>query len=175
MLVHAIRHILSDRSIKCLRSIRKERYSIPKRIPSWNIYYAWNQIGRWTIKIGQVDILLEVFLFSSHLSLPSQGHLEQVMHIFGYLKVHTKLRLIFDSSKPQIISSRFKTYDWFDFYRGSMEGILSDIPEAWGFYVSISVFVDTDLVGDKLNRNNQTDILIFVNKLPLYWYIKHQP
>ena len=31
---------------------------------------------RWAIEIGQVDILLETSLMSSHLAMPREGHLE---------------------------------------------------------------------------------------------------
>ena len=45
---------------------------------------------RWAVELGRLDILLEVSMLSSHLALPREGHLEQVMHIFGYLKQHPK-------------------------------------------------------------------------------------
>ena len=35
-------------------------------------------------------------MMSAYLVLPRKVHLEQVIHIFGYLKVHKKLRLLFD-------------------------------------------------------------------------------
>ena len=38
---------------------------------------------------------------SKHLALPREGHLEQVLHIVGYLKEHKKLRLLFDLSYPK--------------------------------------------------------------------------
>ena len=72
---------------------------------------------RWTVEIGRVDILLEVSNISSHLSLPREGHLEQVLHIIGYLKEHKRLRLMMDCSYPNINEDRFKHYDWEDFYR----------------------------------------------------------
>ncbi len=45
---------------------------------------------RWAIEIGRVDILLETSLLSSYLAMPRAGHLEQALHIFGYLKTHPK-------------------------------------------------------------------------------------
>ena len=61
--------------------------------------------------IGRIDILLEVLMISMHLALPRQGHLEQVIHIFEYLKIHKRLSLLFDSDHPRINPSRFKSYD----------------------------------------------------------------
>ena len=40
----------------------------------------------WAVKLSRVDILMETSMMSTHLDMPRQGHLEQVHHIFGYLK-----------------------------------------------------------------------------------------
>ena len=67
---------------------------------------------------------------SSHLAMPREGYLEQVLHIVGYLKIHKKMRLMFDSAYPTMKESWFKTYDWFDFYHDAKEAILPNMPEA---------------------------------------------
>ena len=142
---------------------------VTPELKSDGVQYYQELIGmlRWAVEIGRVDILLEVSLMSSHLALPRQGHLEQVLHIFGYLKSHKKLRLMFDSDYPQISPGRFKQYNWFDFYRGAEEAIPPNMPEARGLPMATSVFVDADLAGDKRNRRSQTGILIFCNKAPI--------
>ena len=134
------------------------------------VQYYMELIGvlRWAVEIGRVDIHLEVVLLSSHLAMPRQGHLEQVMHIFGYLKIHKKMRLMFDTSDPHISSGRFKTYDWEDFYRDAEEGIPGNMPETRGLPVSVYEFVDADFAGDKSNRRSQTGVLIFLNKAPVH-------
>ena len=72
--------------------------------------YYQESIGvlRWAVEIDLVDILHEVSLMSSHLALPRHRHLKQVLHIFGYLKEHKKLRLMFDSDHLQISPNKFK-------------------------------------------------------------------
>ena len=62
------------------------------------IQYFQELIGvlRLACKIGRVDILLETSLLSTHLASPRIGHLEQVFHIFGYLKDSSKRKLGFD-------------------------------------------------------------------------------
>ncbi len=40
----------------------------------------------WMVEIGCVDIMVEVSMLSSHLTLPRKGHLEAALHIMGYLK-----------------------------------------------------------------------------------------
>ena len=44
---------------------------------------------RWTAELGCVDILLETTMVSTHMALPRKGHMEQVYHVFGYLKTHS--------------------------------------------------------------------------------------
>ena len=47
-------------------------------------------ILRWAVKLGRVDKLMENSMMSTHLAIPRWGHLEQVHHIFGYLKERPK-------------------------------------------------------------------------------------
>ena len=41
-------------------------------------------------------------LLSQHLELPREVHLEQALHVLGYLKDHKKLILIFDCGVPTV-------------------------------------------------------------------------
>ena len=79
---------------------------------------------RWAVEIGRVDILLETSLLSSHLAMPRVGHLEQAIHIFGYLKTHPKRKLAFDPAHPAINENRFQKCDWTEFYRDASEAII---------------------------------------------------
>ena len=65
---------------------------------------------------------------SAYLELPRIGHLEQVIHMFGYLNFHPKINIAFDSAHPSIDERRFKTYDVYDFYRSAKEKIPLDCP-----------------------------------------------
>ena len=47
---------------------------------------------RWAIELGRVDVLLEMSLLSHHFALLREGHLEQALHIMGYLKSHKKFK-----------------------------------------------------------------------------------
>ena len=57
---------------------------------------------RWTVEIGLVDILLELSLLSSYQASPRQGHLEQIYHIFAYLKHKPKITLYFNPDMAHI-------------------------------------------------------------------------
>ena len=140
------------------------------------VRYYQELIGvlRWAIELGRVDILLEVSLLSTHLALPCTGHLQQVYHIFGYLKQSPQRRLFFDPDHPNITEDRFQQFDWVDFYRDAKEEIPIDAPEPQGREVGIHCFVDASHASDKATRRSQTGILIFVNKAPVIFYSKRQ-
>ena len=98
---------------------------------------------------------------SAHLALPHIGYLDQVIHMFGYLKMHPKRKIAFDAAHPSIDECRFKKYDWYDFYRGAKEAIPLDCPEPLGNSISTHCFVDADLAGNLISGRIQTGVLIF--------------
>ena len=69
--------------------------------------------------MGRVDILLETLLISAHLALPRIGHLEKIIHMFGYIKMHLNRKIAFDAARPSIDERILKKYDWYDFYCGT--------------------------------------------------------
>ena len=109
----------------------------------------------WPTELGRVHILFEVSLLSQHLALPREGHLEQVLHIFGFLKENKKLRILFDCSQPEMDERWFKEYEWSDYYRYAEEKVTTNMPEARGLSVTLSMFVDASHAGNK-NRRSQT-------------------
>jgi hypothetical protein len=140
------------------------------------IRYYQELIGvlRWSIELGRIDIATEVSMLSTHLAMPREGHLQQVYHIFGYLKAKPKKTLAFDPQHPNIDETRFVKYDWHDFYRGAQEAIPGDAPKPRGNYVSTHCFVDADHAGNRVTRRSQTGILLFLNRAPIIWYSKRQ-
>ena len=111
---------------------------------------------------------------STYLALPKVGHLEQLFHVFGYLKEKPKQKIAFDLYHLLIDERRFKKHDWYDFYRDAMEAILGDMPPPRGNGVTTHCFEDADLAGNTVTRRSQTGILIFVNRAPIIWQRKRQ-
>ena len=86
---------------------------IPKHsIEGLQVYQELISILLWAVEIGRVDILLEVSLLSSQISLPRVGHLQSVYRVFGCLKQLPKSKLYFDPRKPIISEDRFQKFDW---------------------------------------------------------------
>ena len=76
------------------------------------VYQELIGILRWSVKIGRVDIILEVSLLSSQLEFTCVGHLQAVYIVFGYLKQVPKHKLYFDPRKPMIFEDRFQKFDF---------------------------------------------------------------
>jgi hypothetical protein len=51
-----------------------------------NYYLELIGILRWIVELGRIDIMVAVSLLSSYCMQPRRGHLDQLFHIFGYLK-----------------------------------------------------------------------------------------
>lgn len=85
---------------------------------------------RCAIEIGCVGILLETLLHSSYLAMPRVGHLEQALHIFGYLKTHPATReLGFDLAHLVTNENRFHKYNYMEFSRDTSEAVPDNMPK----------------------------------------------
>ena len=71
---------------------------------------------------------------------------------------------MFNCSYPITSFKLFKEYDWFDFYRDAKEAIPPNMPESRRQEVSIYMFVDADLAGDKSTKRIQIGVFIFIHK-----------
>ena len=69
-------------------------------------------ILRWVIKLGRIDIISKVSLFSSHVVLPREGHLEAEIHIMAHVGQRYNSRLVYDPLYPDIDCNVFKKYNW---------------------------------------------------------------
>jgi hypothetical protein len=76
----------------------------PKRA---NYCMSLNGILRWSVKIGRMDITCEVSMMLLHVTLPREGHLTQLFHMFAYLKKKHNTRMVFDPSYPFVDEERF--------------------------------------------------------------------
>ena len=131
-------------------------------------------ILRWIVELGRVDIYTEVSMLSSCLALPREGHLEQVFHIFAYLKKHhNALMVVFDPREPDIeFSEHFPEQDWSYSTMGRMdmkEELPPDMPTPLGNPFVIRAYVDSDHAGDQITRRSRTGFIVYLNGAPIYW------
>ena len=140
-------------------------------------YQSLIGILRWIVELGQVDVCLEVSMMSSHLALPREGHLEQVLHIFAYLKKYHNTELVYDPSDPFMDENDFERRDWASSEFGYMEGekeFSAKIPEPRGHGFIMRAKVDANHASDTVSRRSRTGFLIYLNFALVYWWSKKQ-
>jgi len=115
-----------------------------------------------------------VSMLSHYLVQPRVGHLEAALHIFAYLKLHDRSKVVLDDTLPDLSASCFLDCDWSSFYPDAKEAIPSNMPAPRGNSVVVTCFVDADHAGDRVTRRSQTGILIFANRAPIVWHSKRQ-
>ena len=59
---------------------------------------------RWIVELGRVDVCLDCSMLSSHLALPREGHLHQLIQVFACLKKTTTLRWCMIQATPVLTS-----------------------------------------------------------------------
>ncbi len=141
-------------------------------LASW--YASLIGMLRWMVEIGRVDIITEVSLMSSHMAMPREGHLDAVLHIFGFLKIKYNSRMCFDPTVPYCDDSAFKDCDWKQFYGNVVEPIPSNAPEPRGKSVHLRMYVDSDHAGEKRTRRSRTGFFVYINSALTQWISKKQ-
>ena len=161
-----------------ITTIYRPELDVTSELNADDASYYQSLIGilRWMVEIGRVDICLEVSMMASHLALPRIGHLEQVLHIFAYMKKYHNAEMIFDSTEPDIELSIFEKEDWTSSEFGSdmKEEIPANMPEPRGMGFIMHANVDADHAADTTTRRSRTGFLVFLNCAPIYWLSKKQ-
>jgi hypothetical protein len=105
--------------------------------------------------------------------VPREGHLEAVLHVFAYLRLHHNARVVFDPKYPSVDIGNFIKTDWKSMYGDVKEMIPSDAPVSRGKEVDLRLFVDSDHVGEKFTRRSRIGFVMYLNMAPLVWFSKH--
>ena len=186
-----------ESSIKNVEMNAKERgLSLPKKAPTplshnykpetdtspelndkdtqW--YQEMIGILRWAIELGRIDINFEVGIMASHTAMPRKGHLEEVLHIFAYLKKEPNKWILMDPAYPPPFEGTETPVesDWSELYPDAEEPIPTDMPKPRGKHVVITCFVDADHASNRVTRRSHTGMIILVNMAPIIWYSKRQ-
>ena len=133
-------------------------------------------ILRWATELGRIDILLEVSLLSSYAAMPRWGHLQELYHIFAFLKKSPKFSLYMSPELPNFdaVVSKRNPDDFKEHYRDAKEPMPSRMPIPRGKPVVMSAYVDASHAGNKLTRQSHTGVQIFVNRALVMWHSKKQ-
>jgi hypothetical protein len=143
--------------------------------PDCSLFYQ-HLIGvmRWMVELGCIDIATEVSVLSSYLACPRKGHLENALHVMGYLRLKHNARLIFDPTYPDIDQTAFPSFDWTGFFGNMEEAIPPNMPPPLGKDIDLHMIVDSDHAGKKRTQRSRTGFIIFCNSALIIWLSKQQ-
>ena len=118
-------------------------------------------------------------MLSSHLVLPRKRHLEEVFHVFAYLKSHMNSEIVFDLTTPDITMRIFQKQDLnVSIYKFPGEELKEelppDMPALLVFACLNRVFLDAGHAGGSVTRRSQSGYIVFLNGAPIYWLSKKQ-
>ena len=105
---------------------------------------------------------------------PRERHFDAVLKIMGYFKQFYKRRLIFDTFYQDHSHVNWETHDWNELYFDAEKELLYDMPVGKGKLVKMTVYVDANHAHDLVTKRSVTEIIIFLNNIPVKWISKRQ-
>ena len=104
---------LPKRAHAPFRSNYRPELDISAELPPLEANHFQSLLGilRWVVELGRIDIAVEVLMMSFMMAMPRRGHLEQVFHIFEYLKQRYNSEMVFDPTVPVFEESLFPQED----------------------------------------------------------------
>jgi hypothetical protein len=130
---------------------------------------------QWMVTIGRLDITTAVMTMSGFRVAPRIGHLERLKRIYGYLSKmrHSAIRV--RTEEPDYSDLPDMEHDWARSVYGEISELVpQDAPEPLGKPVTLTHYVDANLMHDTISGRSVTGILHMINKTPLDWYSKKQ-
>ena len=160
-----------------IKSGYRPEVDITPALDTTNAAYYQSLIGilRWVVELGRVDICCEVSMLSSQLVLPREGHMEQLLNIFAYLKRNHNAEMIFDPCDPDIDFSEFERRDWSTSEFGTVEPNKAppNAPGPRGRGFIMRIFKDADHASDTVTRRSRSGFLCYLNCAPITWKQVH--
>jgi hypothetical protein len=130
---------------------------------------------QWVITIGRFDVMTAVMTLSGFRAAPRKGHLDRVKRIYGYLSKMRSAAIRVRVDEPDYSDLPNFEYDWSKTVYGDVEELIpKDAPAPLGKHVTLTHYVDANLMHDLITGRSVTGILHFVNKMPIDWYSKKQ-
>ena len=160
-----------------LRTDYRPELDVTSELGAQEVTYYQSIIGvlRWMDELGRVEICLKVSMMSSHLALPRVGHINQVCHVFGYLRKHHNTELAFDPRDPMVDASEFNRKDWASSEIGHLLEERKELPPKMpqpreaGFITTTKVDA-----ADVIARRSSTGFIVCTNCAPMIWHSKKQ-
>lgn len=139
------------------------------------IYHSLIGALQWLVSIGRCDIHSAVMTLSGFRESPRKGHLDRVKRIYGYLSKMRHASIRIRTEEPDYSDLPIPSYDWSTSIYGKLEELKPrNAPLPLGKPVTLTHYVDANLMHDISTGRSVTGILHLVNKTPIDWYCKKQ-
>jgi hypothetical protein len=103
------------------------------------------------------------------------GHLNRLRRIYGYLSKMRYYSIRVRTDEPDYSDLPENSYDWtYSVYGNVKELLPTDAPELLGKYVTLSHYVDVNIMHDVTIGRSVTGIIHLANTTPIGWYSKKQ-
>jgi hypothetical protein len=130
---------------------------------------------QWAISLGRLDVATAVMPLSGFRAIPRQGHLDRAPRVWGYLSRMKHAVIRFRTAEPDYSDLPDQKYNWSHSVYGDVrEQLPVDAPIPLGKYVTLTHFVDANLLHCMLTGRSVTGILHISNQTPLDWFSKKQ-
>jgi hypothetical protein len=128
---------------------------------------------KWIVTIGRFDINTAVMTMSGLRMTTRIGHLKRLRKIYGYLSKMRYASIRVRTEEPDYSDLPDNTYNWtYSVYANVGELLPTDAPEPLGNYVTLSHYVDANLMHDVTTGRSVERILHLANKTLIERYSK---
>ncbi len=117
-----------------------------------SLYHGMLGSANWAVTLGRFDCAFAVNNLARYSMAPREGHLQAMMHVFGYLKKFRKGKLLIDPSKPDHSAYEVQEHNWSEMYPDAEEELPPDMPKPKGKSMNITVWVDADHASDRVTH-----------------------
>jgi hypothetical protein len=130
---------------------------------------------QWIVNIGRFDIHTAVMTMSGFHIAPALYTLGRLRCIYSYLSKIRFALIRVRTEEPDYSDVPDHQYDWTYTVYGEIKEVLPKYaPEPLGNHITLSHYVDANIMHDITTGKSVTGILHLINKTPLYWYFKKQ-
>ena len=113
---------------------------------------------------------------NSNLALPRVGHLNQVHHVFGYLRKHHNTELVSDPSNTMVDKSAFERKDWASSEFGHLleerKELSPNMPQPRGAKFVTRTKIYADHAADDITRRSRSEFIVHTNCDPMVVHVK---
>jgi len=130
---------------------------------------------QWLISLGKFDVFTAVMTLSRFRVAPRAGHLERAKRIYGYVLQTKDSAIRFRTEEPDYSALPKQVHTWANSVYGNVKEIIPEgTPPPLGKYVTLTSYVDANLMHDQVTGRSVTAVLHLINKTPFDWYTKRQ-